>query len=111
MYTVYGMMHPVTNKLVYVGCTKNLRQRMNNWRSTKKIGNKAVAEWMANLRSKGLRPAFVVLSQHRSPLQASRAESLFWWALTNHGRILNRGTAAYSFVYFNKDNGPRKIYR
>ncbi len=58
---VYSVHHPVTNELLYVGCTSNFKERSKQHRySNVDKGNK-YSQYIISLHKEGLRPKIKIL--------------------------------------------------
>ncbi len=59
---IYTLTCPITNKIMYIGKTINLKERLSGHFKEKK-NNKNKIEWIKNLRIKGLKPIIEILDE------------------------------------------------
>jgi len=83
MFTVYGLINPLTRDLFYVGCTTNPTRRMHDHRrhgdGPAKNGRKIKA-YIAAMRESGNLPAMIVL-EHTTDATREHAWITFFWSL------------------------------
>ena len=87
--TIYGLYHPKTNVLRYIGKTKNLKIRMYSHLCKASLSKKNKnAIWLNNLKKQGLKPIVKILCEC-SPKNIDRFEKHYISLYRNKGLKLN----------------------
>ena len=75
VFTIYGLVCPVTKRIKYVGCTiRTLQSRLQSHIGDKNCGYSAKAKWLRSLKK---RPGITPLARTRTKTKASRLEK-YW---------------------------------
>jgi hypothetical protein len=86
---VYAICHPITDEVVYIGKTHNLKLRSYGHMARKNTPE--IHQWISDLKELNLRPKFVPIVSNLSNKDAAHLEYLYIFrGFRNGGRLKNK---------------------